>query len=101
MRDEEKRRRPTLVQRTQKAPVKTKASTTAQEYQSKNWLGHVAVSTYVRLLLNSTDQAPALQGSVRPRGRIWSALRPLPEVQSHALALAAEHGAGVKQDGAA
>jgi len=70
MRDEEKRRRPTLVQRTQKAPVKTKASTTAQEYQSKNWLGHVAVSTYVRLLLNSTDQAPAQQRHCRPRGKL-------------------------------
>ena len=70
MRDEENRRRPTLVQRTQKAAVERKAPQTAHEYQSKNWEGQVAVSTYVRLLLNSTDQAPADQNKKLCLGRM-------------------------------
>jgi hypothetical protein len=36
MSDEEKRRRPVLVRRTQKAAVDMNARTTAHEYQSKN-----------------------------------------------------------------
>ena len=65
MREALKRWRPREVRCTQKVAVARNASSTSQEYQSVSWDGHGAVSTYVRLLLKSTDQAPAWSVVIR------------------------------------
>ena len=55
-----KRRRASAVRWIQKPAVATKASSTAQQYQSLSWDGQGAVRMYVSDLLNSTLLAPAL-----------------------------------------